>query len=156
MYMPSVFEKDFFDDLDLFFDDAWFDGSSAKKPAKRSMEHRRARNVMNTDVKETKDEYILKIDLPGFKKEEIKVALEDGYMTISAAKHEETETSDKDKETYIRRERIMEACQRSFYVGKDITQEDIKASLKHGVLKLVVPKKEAKPAVEQKNYITIE
>lgn len=156
MYMPSVFEKDFFDDFDLFFDDPWFDNGSTKKPAKKSMEHRRKRNVMNTDIKETKNEYILKIDLPGFKKEEIKAELEDGYMTISAAKKEETETSDKKQGTYIRRERIMEACQRSFYVGKDITQEDIKASLKHGVLKLVVPKKEAKPAVEQKNYIAIE
>ncbi len=156
MYMPDVFGKDFFDDFDLFFDDPWFEGSSAKKPAKKNMEHRRARNVMNTDVKETKNEYILKIDLPGFKKEEIKAELENGYLTISAAKQDETEASDKDKGTYIRRERIMEACQRSFYVGKDITQEDIKASLKHGVLKLTVPKKEAKPAVEQKKYIAIE
>ena len=112
--------------------------------------------MMKTDIRETDGSYELDVDLPGFKKDEVKVALKDGYLTVSAAKG--LDEDDKDKETgkYIRRERYTGSCQRSFYVGDDITEEDIKGEFKHGILKLFVPKKEAKPAVEQKKYITIE
>ena len=95
------------------------------------------------------------MDLPGFKKDEIKVQLKDGYLTLSAAKGLDKDEQDK-KGNYIRRERYAGACERSFYVGEDVTQEDIKGEYKHGILKLFVPKKEAKPAVEQKKYIAIE
>ena len=107
-------------------------------------------------IKEKDNAYELVVDLPGFTKDEIKASVENGYLTISAAKG--LDEDDKDKETgkYIRRERYTGSCQRSFYVGEDVTEEDIKAEFKHGILKLFVPKKEAKPAVEQKKYVSIE
>ena len=82
--------------------------------------------------------------------------LKDGYLTVSAAKGLDQDEQEKETGRYIRRERYAGACQRSYYVGEDITEEDIKAEFKHGILKLFVPKKEAKPAVEEKKYITIE
>ena len=96
------------------------------------------------------------MDLPGFKKDEIKVSLNNGYMTVSAAKGLDQDEQEKESGRYIRRERYAGACERSFYVGEDITEADIKGAFKHGILKLLVPKKEPKPAVEEKKYITIE
>ena len=90
------------------------------------------------------------------KKDEITAELKDGYLTISAAKGLDKDEKEKENGHYIRRERYAGACSRSFYVGEDITEEDIKAEFKHGLLKLFVPKKEAKPAVEQKKMISIE
>ena len=113
-------------------------------------------NLMKTDIKEMKDGYELEIDLPGFKKDEVTAELKDGYLTVSAAKGLDQDEQEKETGRYIRRERYAGACQRSYYVGEDITEEDIKAEFKHGILKLFVPKKEAKPAVEEKKYITIE
>ena len=110
---------------------------------------------MKTDVKEKDGNYEVAIDLPGFKKDEITAELKDGYLTISAAKGLDKDEKDKEGK-YIRRERYAGACQRSYYVGEDITEEDIKAEFKHGILKLFVPKKEVKPAVEEKKYISIE
>ena len=98
----------------------------------------------------------LEIDLSGFKKEEVRAELKDGYLTVSAAKGLDQDEQEKDTGRYIRRERYAGSCQRSFYVGDDVTEEDIKGEFKHGILKLFVPKKEAKPAVEQKKYIAIE
>ena len=94
------------------------------------------------------------MDLPGFKKDEIKVQLKDGYLTLSAAKGLDKDEQDK-KGNYIRRERYAGACERSFYVGEEVTQQDIKASFSHGILKLDIPKKEAKK-IEQNNFISIE
>ena len=98
----------------------------------------------------------LEIDLSGFKKEEVSAELKDGYRTVSAVKDLDEDEKDKETGKYIRRERYTGSCQRSFYVGEDVTEEDIKAEFKHGILKLFVPKKEAKPAVEQKKYVSIE
>ena len=98
----------------------------------------------------------LEIDLSGFKKEEVRAELKDGYLTVSAAKGLDQDEQEKDTGRYIRRERYAGSCARSFYVGDDITEEDIKAEFKHGILKIFVPKKEAKPEVEQKKYIAIE
>ena len=117
---------------------------------------RRAKNLMKTDIKELEGAYELIVDLPGFKKEEVQVALEKGYLTISAAKGLDKDEQEKESGRYIRRERYAGACQRSFYVGEHLTQEDIKGEFKHGILKLTIPKKEAKPAVEENKYITIE
>ena len=117
---------------------------------------RHAQNLMKTDIKEMKDGYELEIDLPGFKKDEITVSLEDGNLTISAAKGLDQEEQEKKTGRYIRRERYAGACERSFYVGEDLNVDDIKAEFKHGILKLFVPKKEEKPAVEEKKYISIE
>ena len=111
---------------------------------------------MKTDVRETKNSYEVDVDLPGFKKDEIKLELDNGYLTISATKGLDKDETDKETGKYIRRERYAGACQRSFYVGEDVTEQDIKAEFKHGMLKLFVPKKEAKPAVETKKYVTIE
>ena len=111
---------------------------------------------MKTDIKEMNNGYELIVDLPGFKKDEVHAALENGYLTISAEKGLDKDEKEKESGRYIRKERYAGACSRSFYVGEDITEEDIKAEFKHGLLKLFVPKKEAKPAVEQKKTISIE
>ena len=111
---------------------------------------------MKTDIKEYDNGYELVMDLPGFTKDEIKVSLENGYLTISAAKGLDKDEEDKKNGTYIRKERYAGACERSFYVGEDVTQSDIKGEFKHGILTLNIPKKEAKPAVEGKQYIAIE
>lgn len=150
MLMPSVFGKDMFDNL---FDFPFYDDRDFKKMEKQ-LYGRRGKNLMKTDVREKSDGYEVTMDLPGFKKDEVTAELRDGYLTISAAKG-----LDKDEQEggrYIRRERYAGACQRSFYVGEDVTEEDIQASFKHGILKLFVPKKEPKAPVEQKRYISIE
>ena len=146
--MPSIFNDNVFDD---FFDFPFYDDKAEKK-----LYGHHAANLMKTDIQEHDDGYTLEMDLPGFKKDEIKVELNNGYMTISAAKGLDEDEKDKKSGKYIRRERYTGSCQRSFYVGEDVTEEDIKAEFKHGILKLFIPKKEAKPAVEQKKYVSIE
>jgi HSP20 family protein len=152
MLMPSIFSNNsLFDD---FFNDSWFDDRDFKDVEKKLYGHR-AKNVMNTDVKENENGYELTMDLPGFTKDEVSAQLENGYLTISASKGLDKDEKEKDTGKYIRRERYAGACQRSFYVGDAVSEEDIKASFKHGILKLQIPKKEAKK-VENKNYIAIE
>ena len=153
MLLPSIFGENLFDD---FFDDVPFFDNRAENQIEKKLYGRHAHNVMKTDIKETDDNYELIVDLPGFKKDEIKVSLEDGYLTIEAAKGLDEDEQEKKTGKYIRKERYAGACQRSFYVGEDVTEEDIKAEFKHGILKLFIPKKEAKPAVEQKKYVSIE
>ena len=148
MLMPSIFNDNVFDN---FFDFPFYDDRAEKK-----LYGHHAANLMKTDIQEHDDGYTLEMDLPGFKKEEIQIELNNGYMTISAAKGLDEDEKDKKSGKYIRRERYTGSCQRSFYVGEDVTEEDIKAEFKHGILKLFVPKKEAKPAVEQKKYVSIE
>ncbi|MBP3926088.1 MAG: Hsp20/alpha crystallin family protein [Clostridium sp.] len=153
MLMPSIFGENLFDDF--FRDFPAFDDKAERK-AEKKLYGRHAQNLMKTDIKEMKDGYELEIDLPGFKKDEITVSLEDGNLTISAAKGLDQEEQEKKTGRYIRRERYAGACERSFYVGEDLNVDDIKAEFKHGILKLFVPKKEEKPAVEEKKYISIE
>lgn len=141
--------------FDDFFDFPFFDDKDMKKMEKQ-LYGRRGKNLMKTDVREKSDRYELTMDLPGFKKDEVTAQLKDGYLTISAAKGLDKDEQEKESGRYIRRERYAGACQRSFYVGEDIAEEDIKASFKHGILKLSIPKKEAKAAVEDKHYIAIE
>lgn len=93
------------------------------------------------------------MDLPGFKKDEITAELKDGYMTISAAKGLDQDEQEKDTGRYLRRERYAGACQRTFYVGEDVTEEDIKAEFKHGILKLFIPKKEANQLNQRKIHL---
>ena len=107
---------------------------------------------MKTDVKETADAYEMKVELPGFKKENIRLTLEDGYLTIYAEKDSDEERGGK----FLRRERYAGACKRSFYVGDELHEDQIKAEFKHGVLKIDLPKKKEAPAVEQSKYIAIE
>ena len=152
MLLPSIFGENLFDD---FFDDVPFFDNRAENQIEKKLYGRHAHNVMKTDIKETDDNYELIVDLPGFKKDEIKVSLEDGYLTIEAAKGLDEDEQEKKTGKYIRKERYAGACQRSFYVGDNLTQEDIKGEFKHGILTLNVPKKEAKPAVETLSLIHI-
>ena len=153
MLMPSIFGESLFDE---FMKDFPFYDDKDMKKAERKLYGRRGKNMMKTDVKEKKDSYILEMDLPGFTKDEVKVSLEDGYLTISAAKGLDQDEQEKKSGRYIRRERYAGACERTFYVGTEVTEEDIKGEFQHGILKLTIPKKEAKPAVPEKKYITIE
>lgn len=145
MLMPSIFEEN-------LFNDDWMDFGFPE--VDKTLYGKHANNVMKTDVKETDTGYEVDIDLPGFKKDEINAQLDNGYLTISAAKGLDKDEKDK-KGKYIRKERYAGAMSRSFYVGEGITQEDIKAKYEDGILRLSVPKKEAK-AVENKKYIAIE
>ena len=153
MLMPSIFGEDMFDEFMRDF--PFFDENAGNKIEKK-LYGRHAKNMMKTDIKELEGGYELEIDLPGFTKDEVTAELKDGYLTISAAKGLDKDEQEKETGKYIRRERYAGACQRSFYVGEDVTEQDIKAEFKHGMLKLFVPKKEAKPAVETKKYVTIE
>ena len=143
MLMPSIFANDL---MDGFFD----------APERNYKKNYYNSGLMKTDIKESKDGFEVIMDLPGFKKDEVKVALENGYLTIAAAKGLDKDEKEKETGRYIRRERYAGACERSFYVGEDVTQEDIKGEYKHGILKLFVPKKEAKPVSNDPKYITIE
>jgi HSP20 family molecular chaperone IbpA len=146
MLMPSIFGESLFDDL---FDEVTRPTRSvARYGAPIS-------SVMKTDIKENDGGFELDIDLPGYKKEDVKAQLKDGYMTISAETNQENDEKD-DNGKYIRRERYSGTCSRSFYVGEDITEEDIKAKFDNGILKVFVPKKEAQPTVEENKYIAIE
>ena len=140
MLMPSIFGENLLDD---FFGEPFggYDYSES--------------GLMTTDVKDTDKGYEVTMNMPGVKKEDVKAELKDGYLTVSAETNTKKDEKAEDGK-YIRRERYAGACQRSFYVGEDVTEQDIKAEFKHGMLKLFVPKKEAKPAVETKKYVTIE
>ena len=145
MLMPSIFGEN-------LFNDDWMDFGFPE--VDKALYGKHANNVMKTDVKETDTGYEVDIDLPGFKKDEINAQLDNGYLTISAAKGLDKDEKDK-KGKYIRKERYAGAMQRSFYVGENLTDEDIKAKYENGILKLSVPKKPAK-AVEAKKTIAIE
>ena len=151
MMMPSIFGENLFDDFDSWFSDPVEKRFFGKK---NPLYGKHAKNLMKTDVRETKNSYEVDVDLPGFKNDEINAQLDNGYLTISAAKGLDKDEKDK-KGKYIRKERYAGAMSRSFYVGEGVTQEDIKAKYEDGILRLSVPKKEAK-AVENKKYIAIE
>ena len=148
MLVPSIFGENLFDDfMDFPFNDDFWE-------RKNPLYGKNAKRMMKTDIRETEGSYELDVDLPGFKKDEIKVELENGYLTISATKGTNNDEQDK-KGKYIRKERYAGTMQRSFYVGDDVTQEDIKAKFENGILSLSIPKKDAK-AVETKKTIAIE
>ena len=144
MLMPSIFGENLFDDwMDFSFSDI-----------DKTLYGKHAKNMMKTDVKETDQGYEVAIDLPGFKKDEIKLELNDGYLTISAEKGLDKDEKDKENR-YIRRERYAGSMSRSFYVGESLTEQDIHAKYENGILTLDVPK-EDKKAVPEKRYIAIE
>ncbi len=155
MMVPSIFGENLFDDFfDDFFD--WPAYDKQMKDAQKKLYGRRAGNMMKTDVRDHDDHYEIDVDLPGFKKEELSLELTDGYLTIKAAKGLDKDDKEKKTGKYIRRERYMGSMTRSFYVGDTITQEEIKAEYKNGVLKLTVPKPDPNKKVEKTNYIAIE
>ena len=137
MMIPRRNDFDLFDDI---FKDPFFTNNESK--------------IMKTDIKEKKDKYIIDIDLPGYEKENIKINVEDGYLTVQA----KTNTNKEDKEDgkIVRKERYVGSCSRSIYVGDDVKSEDIKASFKNGTLKIEVPKKEEKEKIAEKKYIPID
>ncbi|MEE1243214.1 Hsp20/alpha crystallin family protein [Frisingicoccus sp.] len=146
MLMPSIFGESLIDNF--------FDGFVS--PAKQVVRYNTpTTNVMKTDIKDTEGGYELDIELPGYKKEDVSAELKEGYLTVSASTKSDHDQKDEHGK-YIRRERYYGNCSRSFYVGDAITQEDIKARFENGILKLYVPKKEEKPVVENKKFITIE
>ena len=126
--MMLVPRRNSFDLFDNFFGD---DDFFSKK------EH----HLMKTDIKEKKDKYVIEMDLPGYEKENINIELNNGYLEISA-KVEKSNDSEEDDEKFVRRERFFGECSRSFYVGEDITEEEINAEFKNGILKVEIPKKE--------------
>lgn len=141
MLLPKFYQRNLFNNM---FDDSFFRDSFASPQLA----------TMKTDIKEEEGKYLLDIELPGFAKEDIKAELKDGYITITAKKEESKEEKDKEG-NFIRRERYSGACQRSFYVGKDVKEEDIQAEFKDGILKLNIPKEELKKIEEQKKQIEI-
>ena len=163
MLTPSIFGESLFDD---WMDDFPFGKDFEKEfeksmfPAKKPLYGKHAKNMMKTDVKETDSSYELDIDLPGYKKEDVNAKLTDGYLVISAStsseKNEGDENATEENGKYIRRERFFGSCSRSFYVGDDITEEDIKARFENGVIKISVPKKQPEPEISQDKYIAIE
>lgn len=137
MIVPSFFHDDYFDEV---FDN--LRGKEAIKP------------LMRTDVKEIGSDYLLEIEMPGFEKDEIHAELEKGYLTISGV---HTDKLDEDEKCgkYVRRERYFGKCSRSFYIGENLKQEDVKAKYENGILSVVFPK-DKKPEVEAKKQISIE
>ncbi|MCR4722126.1 MAG: Hsp20/alpha crystallin family protein [Lachnospiraceae bacterium] len=147
MLLPSIFGETLLDD---FMDFPKYEFPNID----RKLYGKHAAHVMKTDVQETEDGYEVDIDLPGFKKDDIKLSLDNGYLSVSAAKALDNDKKDK-KGKIIRQERYSGSMQRSFYVGENITEENIKAKFEDGVLKLQVPKEE--PAkVPEKKFIAIE
>ena len=148
MLLPSIFGENLFDN--------WFDLPDFRDldRVEKKLYGKNAARLMKTDVHEREDQYEVDMDLPGFKKEEISLELNNGYLTVSAAKGLDKDENDK-KGKLIRQERYAGSMQRSFYVGENLTEEDIKASFKHGVLSLIIPKKEA-PKRPEKKQILIE
>ena len=132
--LPAIWNDKLFND---FFDESFapFEEFERHNP----LYGKHARNVMKTDVRETENSYELDIDLPGFKKEDVSVQLENGYLSISAAKGVEKEETDK-KGRYIRKERYSGQCSRSFYVGDGVRPEDVNARFEDGILKIAMPK----------------
>ena len=149
MLAPSIFEENLLDDLFGFPYMKDFDNMEKK------LYGRKASRMMKTDIREKENNYEVAIDLPGFKKEEIEVELNDGYITISASKGLDKDSNDK-KGKLIRQERYAGAMQRSFYVGENIEKEDVEATYRHGVLTLTIPKKAEEKKVPEKNLIAIE
>ncbi len=148
MLVPSIFGNSLDDDfMDFPFEDGFF-------PRSNPLYGKREKNIMKTDIKETESGYELDIDLPGFKKEDVQAKLENGYLTISAAKSLEKNEGDEKKDKYIRKERYEGSMSRSFYVGEAVTQEDVKAKFEDGILKIAFPKKDVKQE-EQKKLILI-
>ena len=144
--LPSIFGENLFDD--------WFSFPEFRDldRAEKRLYGRHAGNLMKTDVREHEEGYEIDIDLPGFKKEEINLELQNGYLTVSASKG--LDKSEEKKGKLTRQERFAGAMQRSFYVGDGLTEEDIKAAFNNGVLSLTVPKKSAK--IPEKKTIMIE
>ena len=142
MLMPSIFGESLFDD--------WFDDFDRQmQHMDRRLYGRNAKREMKTDVREKEDGYEIDMDLPGFKKDQVELTLENGYLTVTANKGFDKDEKDK-QGRMIRQERYVGSMQRSFYVGDNMTEEDVKARFEDGVLHLDLPKKDARKVPEKK------
>ena len=141
MMLPSIFGESLFDN---FMEDFAF---PSFRDVDKALYGKNANHMMRTDVKETDNGYVVDIDLPGFKKDEVSVDLKDGYLTISAAKGLDKDESDK-AGRYIRQERYAGTCSRSFYVGEGVEPKDVSAKFEDGILKLSLPRREQKQLPE--------
>ncbi len=137
MMMPRRNGVDLFDEV---FNDPFFGRKESK--------------LMKTDIREKEGEYVLDIDLPGFSKDDIKIDLNEGYLTVSASKTEETEEKDK-HDKFLHKERFVGECSRSYYVGEGLKEENISANFKNGTLQIAFPKEEPKELENEKKYIPI-
>ena len=153
MLRPSIFGESLFDD---WMDDFPFgkEFEKAMFPAKDPLYGKHAKNLMKTDVKETDDGYQVAVDLPGFKKDEIKIKLENGTLTINAAKGLDKDEKDKEGK-YVRRERYAGSMSRSFYVGEHVTAEQVHPKYENGILTFEIPKNK-EPIEEKEKFIAIE
>ena len=146
MMMPGIFRENLFDNFMEYF---------AFPDIDRVLYGKNAKNLMKTDVKELGSGYEVDIDLPGFQKDEIKMQLNNGYLTVNAAKG-----LDKDEKNengnYVRRERYVGSMSRSFYVGSHVTENDIHPKYENGILTFQIPKAETKAVEEKNHYIAIE
>ena len=147
MYMPSIFGESLFDNM-FPFDEKFF--TEKKDP----LYGKNVSRLMKTDVRETEGTYELDVDLPGFKKEDVELSFDNGYLTISAKKSLNKDEKNKEGQ-YIRQERYAGSMSRSFYVGESVPQSDIKAKFEDGVLRISIPKQDMK-VIENNNTITIE
>lgn len=138
MLIPRKNEFDLFDEM---FSDPFFMNNGESK-------------LMKTDIKEKKDKYVLSIDLPGYDKDCIKIDIDNGYLTVHAKTNHHEEEKEEGK--YVHKERYMGECSRSFYVGDDVKEDDIKASFKNGTLHIEIPKHEENKQVKEKKYIPID
>lgn len=134
-----------FDLFDDFFNDPFFSTTLNKASS----------NMMKTDIQDNGTDYLLDVELPGFKKKDIKAELKDGYLTIRADRDETKEEKDENNK-FVRKERFTGSCKRSFYVGDQMKQEDIRASFDNGILKLQFPKEAPKAIEAAPSYIPIE
>lgn len=149
MMMPSIFRENLFDN---FMEDFTF---PTFPDVDKALYGKNAKNLMKTDVKETDEDFIVDIDLPGFKKEEIQMQLDNGYLTVSASKGLDKDETD-NAGNYVRRERYSGSMSRSFYVGSHVKEEDIHPRYENGILTFSLPKEEKKAVEEKKRYIAIE
>lgn len=147
MLRPSIYRENLWDEFfDDFFDDPFYRTGCISGTQT---------DLMRTDIKENKNDYELTMNLPGVKKEDVRAELKDGYLTIQASTNSNNDQKDSNGK-YVRRERYAGTFSRSFYVGEDVKQEDIRAKFENGTLILTVPRKVQQQVVEDNKYIAIE
>ena len=142
MFLPTVFGENLIDEFDPF--------REFEAPRRDKLFGNRAGRLMKTDVRETDKTFELDIDMPGFRKEDISAELKDGYLTVSAVKSHEEKTQSSEKGRYVRQERWSGSVSRTFFVGENVTEEDVKAKYENGILQVSVPKKNVLPKPEKK------
>ena len=144
MLYPSIFKNSFFNDFTGLADFPSFSGMGAS-----------GNSLMKSDIKDSGDKFEIEVDLPGFKKDDVKLQLKDGVLSIEASTENSTEEKNEEGK-YLKRERFYGTCTRNFYVGDAVSQDDIKAKFDNGVLAITVPKIEKKPQIEENYFIQIE